>query len=254
MCTIFFSWQECADFPLIVAGNRDEFLERPTAPAALWDDGSGVLAGRDLRSQGTWMGVTGSGRLATVTNFREPGHYIAGAPSRGALPLAFLQGEASPGDFLAGVQRQAERFNGFNLVVGDGSSLWYFGNRGGALRELGPGSYGLSNHLLDTPWPKVVRGRAVFEGIVERLGQRALEERLVAALLDLLADDQVAADDVLPETGLPLDWERALSALFIRHGAYGTRTSTVVLGRADGSLRFVEKGHLTGLVGDFELG
>ena len=237
MCLIAVAVGLRADLPLVLAANRDEFFVRPTQPARFWEDAPQVLAGRDLEQGGTWMGLAHGGRFAAVTNFREGGRPRRGQRSRGWLVRDYLLSDIEPDRYLSALQRDAEQFDGFNLLVGLGQRVWYWSNRAGVAHVLTPGVHGLSNHLLNTPWPKVERAKsrlaALANAPAEQLGER---------LFDLLADDRRADDDELPSTGVPLEWERVLSSAFIRTPEYGTRSSTVVLLRADGHALFEERG------------
>ena len=237
MCFIVFAYRTHPRYPLVMATNRDEFYGRPTASAAFWKEHPDVLAGRDLKAGGTWMGVTRQGRIAALTNVREPGNIRPDAPSRGALVSDFLTGDAAPHAYLAALRPTADRYNGFNLLVGDLDELCYFSNRQPEIRRLGPGVYGLSNHLLDTPWPKVERGKARLARLL------GADDLAPESLLALLADDAIAPDAELPETGVGLAWERVLSSIFIRSPDYGTRASTLVRLDADARLTFVERTH-----------
>lgn len=236
MCLLLFAYQSHPQHRLVLVANRDEFYERPTAPAAFWEDASGVLAGRDLKSGGTWLGVSRSGGLAALTNFREPGNEDAWRPSRGVLVANFLRGDKPPEAYLAHMQRKADLFNGFNLIVGDAATLYYFSNREGVIRRLGAGVYGISNHLLDTPWPKVTAGKAHLRRLLADGAPIDPE-----TLLDLVADPATAPDEALPDTGVGLEWERVLSAMFIQSPIYGTRTTTALLFDYDGQVTFVER-------------
>ena len=220
---------------MILAANRDEFYERRTARAAFWADDADTLAGRDMERGGTWLGVTRGGRVAAVTNYREPGVKIADAPSRGHLVSGFLASDESAEEYLAKLSERAHLYNGFNLIVGAGGRLHYFSNRGGGPQEIEPGVHGLSNHLLDTPWPKVERGRKALSELVEG-GSLSIEE-----VFRILADDARAEDDILPETGVGLELERMLSPLFIESQVYGTRSSTVLLFNRQGEVTFIER-------------
>lgn len=257
MCLILLAVDAHPDYPLVIAANRDEFYARPTAAAAFWDDAPHVLAGRDLTAGGSWLGITRTGgrgtqsrgdapsggapRWAALTNYRDPPTSRADRPSRGALVGDFLRGDASPADYLAHVAAEADRYDGFNLLVGDPTGAYYFGNRlpaeDAAPRRLEPGVYGLSNHLLDTAWPKVVRGRRRLGELLAHgaaaAGDAAPGALTPDALLDLLYDTEIAPLHDLPDTGVDTELERALSASFIATPTYGTRASTaVIVGRA----------------------
>jgi uncharacterized protein with NRDE domain len=240
MCLISLAWNAHPGYRLVVAANRDEFYARPTAPADWWADAPEVLAGRDLREGGTWMGVTRAGRFAAVTNFRDPGlAQAAGAPSRGALVADFLRGSADAQAYAHDVAARASLYNGFNLLVGDGGGLFYLSNRAEGVRRLEPGVYGLSNHLLDTPWPKVVRARRAMADALAHA--HAAADGWDSGLWEMLADRVIAADDDLPDTGVGSERERLLSAPFIRSDVYGTRASTVLTIARDGEVRLVER-------------
>ncbi len=235
MCLIFVGHRHQRRYPLVIAANRDEFYARPTAPAAFWDDAPDLLAGRDLLGHGTWLGVTRAGRFAAVTNFRSAAEPHKDAPSRGALVSGFLTSRADPRSYLEALERTAHRYNGFNLLVGDGEQLCFYSNREGVVRTLAPGLCGLSNHLLDTPWPKVVQGKRRLQALLdapEWSEQRAFE---------LLFDREPAPEAELPDTGVSRAYERALSAIFIEGGVYGTRSSTVLTRNDQGAVRFVER-------------
>ncbi len=225
MCLIVFAWQLAPGIPLVAAANRDEFHERPTMPAGWWNDHPQIYAGRDLRSGGTWIGITREGRFAAVTNIRSPLENRDNAPSRGALVAGFLAGVASPQKYIEQVALHGREYNGFNLLVGDRHQLIWYSNgnpddeRNG--KPLAPGFYGLSNGALDTPWPKLVRTKAQFASL---LYQGAPED----AYFEMLADTTRASDCRLPKTGVSLEWERILSAVCIQSPEYGTRTSTLV--------------------------
>lgn len=224
MCVILTSFKTHPTYKLIVAANRDEFHARPAAPAGFWSDDDDILGGRDLEAGGTWLGVNRKGHFAAVTNYREPGAPVhPGAPSRGDLVASFLRTEESTAAYVAALKQDADQFAGFSLVVSDGDSLAFLSNRGFGPRFLAPGVYGLSNHVLDTAWPKVARGK-------ERLAASSgTGEALVEELFGILADRSVAREDELPRTGLTVKEELALSPLFIVGPEYGTRSSTVVL-------------------------
>ena len=246
MCLVLLAWDSHPDYRLVVGANRDEFYARPTAPAAWWEDAPHVLAGRDLRDRGTWAGVTRSGRFAAVTNVREPQAYREGAPSRGFLVANFLISRAPSLGFAAGLMPIAPSFNGFNLLLFDGTSLVWTSNRASGARTLPPGVYGLSNALLDTPWPKVANGKADLRDALAGPPED-LESRIFASL----ARRDPAPEGELPSTGIDAERERALSSAFIATPEYGTRSSTVVLIARDGRVTFVERTATLPATGDF---
>jgi uncharacterized protein with NRDE domain len=244
MCLIVLGWQVHPDYPLIVAANRDEFHSRPAAAAAFWPQAPEILAGRDLEAGGSWLGITRQLRFAALTNYREGGQQQLTAPSRGQLVADFLAGHDDPQDYLAHLEAHGQDYNGFNLLFGDAERLGYFSNRGRAgdnrskniSRWLSPGIYGLSNHLLDTPWPKLAAAKGKFAQALSRLP--ATDD-----FFALLADPEIVADAHLPQTGVPLAWERVLSAIFVdspAHG-YGTRASTVLSRQRSGRVRLHER-------------
>jgi uncharacterized protein with NRDE domain len=232
MCLIVFAWQVVPGVPLVAASNRDEFYNRPAAPADWWEDHPHVYAGRDLLGRGTWMGVTRDGRFAAVTNIRSPLYKRPEAPTRGALVADYLIGEASAEEYIAEISPRAHLYSGFNLLVGDRDKLIWYSNgaddeRNG--RPLAPGIYGLSNGSLDAPWPKVVRTKAQFASL---LCQGAPE----SGYFEMLTDTTRAPDCRLPTTGVSIEWERILSAVCIESADYGTRASTVVKLYADSAV------------------
>jgi len=236
MCLIILVCDVHPDYRLILAANRDEFFARPTAPADFWDDAPQVLAGRDLKSGGTWLGITRTGRIAALTNYRDPRSIRKGAPSRGRLTSGFLCGSLSAADYLEFLRREGEDYNGFNLVFGEPERLRYFSNRGDLPSSLAPGIHGISNHLLDTPWPKVTRGREAMESLVAA-GNAIHPEALFA----ILADRTPAPDHLLPDTGVGIERERLLSPIFIASPKYGTRSSTIILIDRENRVTFVER-------------
>lgn len=231
MCLIVIGWHVHADFPLVVAANRDEFYARPTLAADRWPENPQIFGGRDLEAGGTWLGISESGRFAAVTNVREPG-MAQGARSRGALPRDFLRSDTKAIDFAQGIA--GGEYSGFNLLLADGVNLVYCSNREAAPRELPPGIYGLSNHRLDSPWPKLQLARQKFTAALPALPEEH-------AFFDLLADKSIVADEDLPQTGVPLEWERLLSAVFVQSANYGTRASTVLWQASDGNIQLHER-------------
>lgn len=224
MCLLVLAWKQHPRYRMILAGNRDEFHDRPAAPLGWWQDDPRILAGRDLKASGTWLGVARSGRFGIVTNYRDLQAPIEGAPSRGNLVPRFLTGATSPKEFLDDLRGAAPRYSGFNLLVGGSRALYYFSNRGSNTpRALAPGVYGLSNHTLDTPWPKLRRTRERFDALLRESDVTA------ESLFAMLADREQAPPSELPSTGLPEEWERVVSAPFILNERYGTRCSSVLM-------------------------
>lgn len=233
MCLILIAHRAHPAYPLVVGANRDEFYGRPTAPAHFWEDAPKVLAGRDLQASGTWLGISRDLRFAAVTNFRDMRSMQPGARSRGELTSEFLRGHETAERYLDGVSRRASEYSGFNLFVADSTGLFYFSNRDGEVRKLRPGTYGLSNHLLDTPWPKVAELKPRFSAtIAEPLNPDAIRK--------LLADRGLAPDAALPDTGVGLERERMLSAAFVISETYGTRSTTALSVGANRAVRFHE--------------
>ncbi len=236
MCLILFSYDIHPLYRLIFAANRDEYYNRPTAPLSFWDDAPGILAGRDLKHNGVWLGVTRTGRIAAITNFREPDFRITNAPSRGFLVSDFLASKESPKSYIEHVKSIGDRYNGFNLFVGDKSDLFYYSNREDTIEKIKPGLYGVSNHLLDTPWPKVTKGKAGLEKLLDNKDKIDSED-----IFNLLKDSSYPPDNMLPNTGAGLSWERILSPLFITSELYGTRSSSIVLMERSGRISFLER-------------
>ena len=235
MCLIALAWRAHPAYRLVVAANRDEYFGRPSAPADFWDDHFGVLAGRDLEAGGAWLGITLEERFAALTNYRNPTDRRSGAPSRGALVSDFLTAHTAPSEYVKEAQREATRYNGFSMLVGNGDSLWFVSNRGGAPERVRPGVHGLSNHLLDTPWPKVDRAK-------KRLAKQLQDGFDPAAAFDLLGDTQRAPSAELPSTGVSLEMEERLSAIrILASSGYGTRCSTVLAFANDGRVEFHER-------------
>lgn len=236
MCLILFAHDAHPRYSLILAANRDEFHDRSTAAAGFWPEAPSLLAGRDLQEGGTWLGITRSGRIAALSNYRENPHHRNHARSRGILPLEVLCGGSPPDDYLVSLEATAASYCGFNLVFGTPGRLSYFSNRGTPLPTVPPGIHGLSNRLLDTPWPKVKRGKELLLRLLER------EEHPDPENLFLLLSDRLAPpDDRLPDTGFGLDWERTLAPIFITSPGYGTRSSTVILIDREGYVTFMER-------------
>jgi uncharacterized protein with NRDE domain len=223
MCLMIVAHRAATDYPLVVAANRDEFHARPTAPSEFWSDHPALLAGRDLQQGGTWMGITRDGRFSAVTNYRDPAGALDAPRSRGDLPLAYLAGGKPPAAYLAELAARAADYAGFNLLVGDRESLWYFSNSDQSRpRNLPPGIYGLSNAMLDTPWPKVELGKARLGALLQ---QGALSHESLASVV---ADRELADPERLARLGLDGAMDPLLSAQFIVTDTYGTRSRTTL--------------------------
>ncbi len=241
MCLLIFAHRPDADYPLVVAANRDEFHSRPTAPAAFWHGHPRLLAGRDLEQGGTWMGITRDGRFAAVTNFRDPARTAPAPRSRGALTLDFLLGDTSPQSYLDSIAPQVDEYAGFNLLLGEPGSLWYASNAGDPTgrrsRDLAPGIYGLSNASLDTPWPKVELGKERLRHLLD--GGIPDHE----ALASVVSDRTLAPSEALQLQGLNGEMDQLLSAQFINAGPYGTRACTTLWITAAGRVSWLERSY-----------
>jgi uncharacterized protein with NRDE domain len=238
MCLLVLAWQVHPHYRLVVAANRDEFHERPTAAMAKWPSPDDIIAGRDLRARGTWLAMDRARRFGIVTNFRDLQPPAPNAPSRGNLIPDYLRNQAGASAHLEELQPNAGRYSGFNLLLTDSTSVWYASNRANHFATpLPPGIYGLSNEFLDTPWPKLQRVRRRFDALLMQGGEVS-EEELFAILAD---PTQAGINDELPKTGLSPEWEQLLSSPFIRNEDYGTRSSTVVLLKPSGAVSLTER-------------
>lgn len=257
MCIVVLAWQTVPNKPLILFGNRDEFYQRDAAPLAIWSQNlthdsthSSIIAGRDLQSGGTWLGMTASGRWAIITNYREQPNLPPDAITRGALVTDYLKGDSDPLAFLHSVNQS--QYAGFNLIVGTLTNAAVLGNRGTPPQTLRAGIHVLSNALLDTEWPKTNRLLRGFQS----LDLTANDDVLVTSGFDLLNDETKASTTDLPNTGIGIEMEKVLSSIRIDSSIYGTRVSSVlVLGNegftfAEKTLRPVEGG-VVRLVGTY---
>ncbi|TKD71519.1 NRDE family protein [Pseudalkalibacillus hwajinpoensis] len=235
MCLIGIALNAHEKYPFILVANRDEFYERPTERAHFWEDEPEILAGRDLKAMGTWLGVTTTGKIAALTNYREPGEKPQ-EKSRGDLPLDYLRTNLGINTYLEDVNAKRTEYNGFNLIAGHFNELYYYSNRQNEIKQLQDGIHGLSNHLLNTSWPKVDR---LKDDISCYLSQNA--EIDINQLFEMLNQADPASDDALPETGVPIEWERMLSPIFIASDSYGTRAQTVITVTNQGQVTFTER-------------
>ncbi|MBW1997015.1 MAG: NRDE family protein [Deltaproteobacteria bacterium] len=236
MCLLVFALRSHSCYDLVLAANRDEYYDRPAEPASWWPDAPHLLSGRDLKGGGTWLGITKGGLLGAITNYRDPKSSKVGARSRGLIVREFLLGGHDPESYLEWLKPRAGSYNGFNLLIGIRDRVFWYSNVEADYFELEPGIYGLSNSLLDTPWPKVDRAKQLLAGLLENC--REIPEQ---KLFEILADRAIPDDRDLPDTGVGLERERILSPIFIRSPGYGTRCSTVILIDREGRTTFVEK-------------
>tara|TARA_B100000446_G_scaffold83698_1_gene78989 strand:- start:448 stop:1212 length:765 start_codon:yes stop_codon:yes gene_type:complete len=238
MCLIVFALQQHPDYPLIVAANRDEFFQRPTAAADFWQDQPDILAGRDLQAGGSWLGINRQGQFAAVTNVRNGAEPQDRPGSRGELVthgLTLPQDEA-----LDTIEQRKDHYNGFNFLCGNAEQLHYASNRGDEFqRPLDAGVYGLSNAALNTSWPKVDSARHEMAQIID---QYAKPKDLQHALMAMMANEQQAPRNQLPQTGIGEEWEALLSSRFILSENYGTRATSIVLFHRSGRIDFLEQG------------
>ncbi len=234
MCLINLQFRNHPKYKVIIAANRDEFYNRPAAAAHFWEDEPSVLAGRDLTQMGTWLGVTTQGRIAALTNFRDPTNLETATLSRGAVVKNFLTSSVSPEEYVQSID--PHMYAGFNIIIGDAEKLVYYNNIQNESYEIPPGIHGLSNHFLNTPWPKVTKGKEKLAAYMHQTDQVDFEE-----IFAILANADYAPDTHLPTTGVGLDLERMLSPMFIKTPDYGTRSATIVLISHDDVLTFVER-------------
>jgi uncharacterized protein with NRDE domain len=235
MCLIFFSLKQHPTYKLIIAANRDEFYNRQTAAADFWEDYPNIVGGRDLEANGTWMGMTKSGKISMLTNYRDPQNINPKAPSRGHLVSDYLEQDVSPEVYLKKIEPKAVVYNGFNLLVGNPEEFCYLSNYKTGIDKITSGLHGLSNHLLETPWPKVRNGKLKLELLLKT---KSITSQL---LFEFLYDGERAEDDQLPDTGIGLERERALSSMFIKSPGYGSRCSTVILVDQENTVEFSER-------------
>ena len=235
MCLLLAAHERHSDYRLIIAANRDEFYDRPAAAAAFWDDHADILGGRDLQGGGTWLAVNRAGAFAAITNVRRPTSNDA-PRSRGLIVNDYLTRTRTAQAFVDTLVETGHHYEGFNVLAGDATSLAWYSNRVEESEMLSPGIYGLSNHLLDTPWPKVTRIKADFLN-----AQTLSEAELIEALFASLGNGEQAPDEDLPDTGFSLEFERFLAPIFVTGEAYGTRCSTIVLITYSGHLTFIER-------------
>lgn len=237
MCLILFALDSHPRYKLVVVSNRDEFYKRPTAAAGFWPEKPDILAGKDIRDGGTWLGITRQGRFAALTNYRDPKNTKPSAPSRGHLVLDYLANQFTPAAYLNNLPAGGQAYNGFNLLVGNIDEFYYYSNREEKIRPINTGVHALSNSLLDAPWPKAVRGTRELAKILVR------EEIITEDLFALMKNQDVPADQDLPDTGVGLAMERWLAPAFIISAEYGTRTTSILLVDRDNKVQFWERSY-----------
>jgi len=242
MCLITFAYKKHPKYELILAGNRDEFYERPTRPAQFWEEEGkpNLLAGKDLKAGGTWLGIHKDGRWGALTNYRDPTIVRKDPPSRGELVLNYLNSDHSAIEYLQDLSTSAQDYNGFNLLLWDSEHFYHFSNQSKRMETIDPGIHGISNALLDTSWPKLNKANDRLEKLISS------EDINKEDLFDLLMDQSKADDDNLPVTGIPRDLEKAISSIFIKTENYGTRCSTLLLIDRDGNVDFTERTYKPG--------
>lgn len=236
MCLIAFNYLAHPHYKLIIAANRDEFYGRPTAKAQYWDNHPNILAGRDLLKYGTWLGITKQGRFAALTNYRNPAHMNGDKNSRGEIISNYLQGHTSADAYIDELHQQREQYNGYNLLIGEPDNLLYYNNIEGKQEVISHGTHALSNHFLNTPWPKVINSKKMVHQYIMTTDVVNPDK-----LFDILFNNEIAEDHQLPNTGIAFDLEQQLSPLFIRTPEYGTRCSTVILVNRQNKVQFIER-------------
>ncbi len=223
MCFIVFNYKQHSRYKLIFCANRDEFYNRETVAMHFWPENDSVLAGKDVQGGGTWLGITKTGKLAALTNFREQSAVSSTKPSRGQIVKMFLEQGCETKEFIDYLKKSKNFYEGYNLIFGTIDKLYYFSNRSNGVLPISPGLYGLSNSTLDTPWPKINRGKSLLKKTISNPNFSSKD------LFNILSDSQKAHDDTLPDTGISPVYEKELSPIFVNMEHYGTRSSTVIL-------------------------
>ena len=235
MCLITFAYQSHPEFPLIIIANRDEFYERPTATVDFWDDAPNILAGKDLRMGGSWLGVSKSGRFAAITNYRDPSRPESGQLSRGGIVKAYLNSNQSSAAFIEELRGHKDLYGGLNVLLYDGEEFHHYNNVFDEHQIVSPGVHSVSNATLNTPWPKVTFAVKTLQTAIEH------EALKTNQLISLLTNTEIAPDEALPDTGVGIHLERALSAAFVKLPNYGTRCSTAITFHKNGAIQLLER-------------
>ncbi len=238
MCLILFSYQQHPKYPLIVVANRDEFFERPTEQAHWWKEFPNMLAGKDTIGNGSWFGMSRDGKFSGLTNYRDGFNIKKDAPTRGKLVTNFLTQAVEPKPYLESIAETGHLYNGYNLLTFDGEEIWHYSNINNEITKIEPGTHGLSNALLNSDWPKINQGKARLAELVQA------EEFSVEAAFEMMLNENRPADEALPSTGVPIEWERKLSSMCIKTENYGTRCSTVMLWDTEGNVYFEERSYV----------
>lgn len=246
MCLIVFSYKKYPDYPFIFAANRDEFYSRPTSPAHVWNTSPKILAGKDEKAGGTWLGITEKGRFAALTNYRQMDDIKKDTISRGIIVKDFLLSEQNPRKYLTDLQNKGELFNGFNLIAGYLDDLYYITNKKEGVYKIKPGNHAISNAFLNTSWPKTEEVSDKFEEILDN------EPPDEQKLFEILQSEKTYPADMLPDTGLPKETEKAVSSIFIKTENYGTRSSTVLTLDKQNHLHFSERTYISGMKNEFQ--
>ncbi|MEH6575577.1 MAG: NRDE family protein [Amphritea sp.] len=237
MCLIVFAYKYHPEYNLILAANRDEFYARATRPLHQWPAQPNILAGQDLEQGGTWLGVNTDGRFSALTNHRDGSRKLSGKRSRGHLPLDFLNSTLDAEQFAKQTQNADIAYDGYNQLVGDNQNLFYLSSSRQDSQRVAPGIHGVSNARLNTPWPKLLQQKELLRQHIDD-NQHQPEQ-----LIRIMNNPQTYADALLPDTGISMDWERALSASFIQMKQYGTRATTIIRQRYDGETEIIEQNY-----------
>ena len=234
MCTTLISYNLNSDYPIVIASNRDEFYDRPTLNAHFWDEYPNVIGGIDEKYLGTWLGITLEGKIGILTNYRDPANYRKNLKSRGILLKNFLTTNISIDSFSKTLMNEKNAYNGYNIIFGDVNKLVYYSNIENKIKMLSSGIYGLSNAFLNTPWPKVEKGKELLGSELKKIKPNQDN------IMNILKNDDFPSDDELPDTGIGLEYERLLSSIFVRSSKYGTRSSIVIMIDKQFNVNFVE--------------
>ncbi len=237
MCLLLLSYKTNPNYKLVIAANRDEFYDRPTALLHNWENHSELFAGKDLKEQGTWLGITKKGKIAAITNYRDMTKIKSNAPTRGKIVTDFLLNKILPEEYSITLIETSDIYNGYNLIYGHIDNLFYFSNISKRPVKLSAGIFGLSNHFLDSPWPKVVKSKKLFSKILQEPNPSKNK------LFELLKDNEIYPDETLPETGLGIELERMVSPIFTATEKYGTRSSSVIFVDFENNVDFTEKSY-----------